>query len=394
MSLSGFADSDGEHFCHLAEDAHVHQLYFNGSGWADQDLTAAGNGPAASGSSGIAGFADSYGEHVCYVTPDGHIHQLYFNGSSWTDQDLTAAGGGPEAAGPSGLSAFADSYGEHVCYIVAAGQHIHQLYFNGKTWTDQDLTAAGNGPAGGAGAWGIAGFADSHGEHVCYLTLDGHIHQLYFNGRSWTDQDLTAAVHGPAAVGSSEVSGFADSYGETSVTESLTSTFTAVLQWRGLDRPRSDRSAAIPPNPNPNPGPNPNPNPNPNPPITSTWLNFDYSADRMDTCRNSYSYVANAKITHVVNGSTSDVELSIDINGVVIATAVVNAGQSTNAFNGYSPTESWAGTVTGGNNPAAGIGPFVVKLGVKLMGLSAPSPSVGLPHVRPAPSPLVQLLDE
>ena len=93
--------------------------------------------PAAGGA--LTSFADSYGEHAYYIGADQHVHQLYFDNKTWVDQDLTAATKGPEAANGSALSSFDDSYGEHA-YYIGADQHVHQLYFSG-TWVDQDLTA-------------------------------------------------------------------------------------------------------------------------------------------------------------------------------------------------------------------------------------------------------------
>ena len=120
------------------------------------------------------------------------------------------------------LSSFADQYGEHVCFVTA-DQHVHQLYYNGASrfdgvsWADQDLTAMANGSAAVGSA--LSSFADQYGEHVCFVTADQHVHQLYYNGANWADQDLTAIaireyIDLPLAGRGTGLSSFADRHGE------------------------------------------------------------------------------------------------------------------------------------------------------------------------------------
>jgi hypothetical protein len=211
-ALSSFADQTGEHVCYLGADQHVHQLYYPGGTWQDQDLTLEADGPLAAGNA-ISGFADfeisgltpAAGEHVCYLTSDQHVHQLYYdfnNSQGWIDQDLTKiaihdppeTAAVPLAAAGSALSGFEDAV-DHICYL-GADQHVHQIFNPGGTWHDQDLTEMASGPLVAGNA--ITGFADDipgGGDHVCYLTSDQHVHQLYStDAANWVDQDLTVTA--------------------------------------------------------------------------------------------------------------------------------------------------------------------------------------------------------
>jgi FAD/FMN-containing dehydrogenase len=60
---------------------------------------------------------------------------------------------------------------------------------------DQNLTQMASGPQAVAGT-AIAAFADQAGEHICYLTPDENIHQLYGAQGSWVDQNMTAPCSG------------------------------------------------------------------------------------------------------------------------------------------------------------------------------------------------------
>jgi hypothetical protein len=99
--------------------------------------------------------------------------------------------------------------------------------------------------------------------------------------------------------------------------------------------------------------------PTPPPPLFE-MLYLDYDSSRPTRSGSTNGPLGGANITNVVNKTSSDVYLSIEVNHVVIKSAQVNAGQSTGAFNGFKVMESWVGTVTGGDDPPNSIGPFDV----------------------------------
>jgi hypothetical protein len=65
--------------------------------------------------------------------------------------------------------------------LPALGQQIHQLSYNGSTWTDQDLNGAL------AQQWAISAFYTTPNDqfHVFYGGLDSaDLQQLFYNGSS------------------------------------------------------------------------------------------------------------------------------------------------------------------------------------------------------------------
>jgi len=126
-----------------------------------------------------------------------HVHQLYYNNSQWVDQDLTTLTGGGIASDFGAIVAFTTPGPQfHVYYVDSTFQHVHQLYYNGSSWSDSDLTAIVNGPT--ADVYGLAGFAIGNFQYVFYVDTSNHVHELdYVN--NWADQDLTATVGGNLA---------------------------------------------------------------------------------------------------------------------------------------------------------------------------------------------------
>jgi hypothetical protein len=178
---------------------HVHQLYNNGTSWSDSDLTASTGGPTAS-AYGITGFSIGNLQYVFYQGSDSHVHELNYNNVNWTDQDLTAlvgrtlAGGGP-------ILAFATKPNNqfHVYYQDSSSLHLHQLYFNGTSWSDSDLTSI----IGGAycyTSW-IAGFAVGNLQHVFCPGFGKYSNNLdmlhiYYNNSTWVYEDVTFQAGG------------------------------------------------------------------------------------------------------------------------------------------------------------------------------------------------------
>jgi hypothetical protein len=138
---------------------------------------------------------------VLFAAPafgQGHLHELYYNGSSWNNVDLTTQMSGPPATYQGGIAAFytADKPSNqfHVYYVDDTASHVHQAYFKDGTWIDQDLTVLGDGPT--AYPFAMSGFAIGNLQHVFYVGTDSHVHQLYYNNHVWADTDLTKLTGG------------------------------------------------------------------------------------------------------------------------------------------------------------------------------------------------------
>jgi hypothetical protein len=135
-----------------------------------------------------------------------HVHQLYYDNSNWTDTDLTSLTGGPSPAFV-GMTAFNTTPNNdlHVFYISYSDSHVHELFYNGSSWVDADITSATGGvPA--ATSWflvPISGFALGNAQYVYFCGNDDDVHEYsYGDGGNWNwvDQNLNAlAVGGGAA---------------------------------------------------------------------------------------------------------------------------------------------------------------------------------------------------
>lgn len=172
---------------------HIHWLHYNNSNWSDQDLTALTGGGIAQSFGAIAAFYTTPNQqlHVYYVATDQHVHQLYYNNTSWIDNDLTSFTGGP-AANPYGLAGFALGNLQYIFY-VSTDNHVHEINYNNSNWVDLDLTAIVGGNLASPAPMVAFATKPNNQFHVYYqdmTSLDEY--QLYFNGRSWSYQDLTA----------------------------------------------------------------------------------------------------------------------------------------------------------------------------------------------------------
>jgi hypothetical protein len=184
FSLPAFAD-------------HVHHLWYNNNNWQDEDLTVETGAPLPYSVAGITAFHTTPNQqlHVYYVANfPQHVHQLYYNGTSWSDEDLTAATGAPDAG--DGISGFNIGNYQYVFYVGLFDTHVHELsYVN--NWTDTDLTATVGGPLATFGGFVAFATKPNNQFHVYYqdTNFPQHLHQLYFNGTVWSDEDLSAATN-------------------------------------------------------------------------------------------------------------------------------------------------------------------------------------------------------
>jgi hypothetical protein len=174
----------------------VHQLFFNGFNWADQDLTLLTSAPANfSWYSQKSGFSVGNYQYVYYIT-GGEVHQMLYDNSGWTDTNLTNLAGVTDYADDGGLLAFTTTPALHV-YFVAHYGVIHQLFSpDGVTWQDVDLTYVANTYS--CACW-MSGFNIGNLQYLYVLDVVGHIHQLFYNNSTWSDQDLTALTKTPPA---------------------------------------------------------------------------------------------------------------------------------------------------------------------------------------------------
>jgi hypothetical protein len=196
-------DQSHVYYLSYSTSAHVHQLFYNGVSWSDEDLTALSGGPVAYGN--VTGFSVGNYQYVYYATPQGNVHQLLYNNSNWVDSDLTALAGSKSVVGLiSGLVAFTTTPALHVYYTDDSGPRggggdIHQLFSNdGVTWQDQNLTVlAGLDPIEGGG-YLQSGFNVGNLQYLHYVDYGNDLHQLSYNNSKWSDADLSVSAKGGA----------------------------------------------------------------------------------------------------------------------------------------------------------------------------------------------------
>ena len=114
------------------------------------------------------------------------IHQLSYNGSSWSDQNLGSA-----LAEQWAISAFFTTPNDqlHVFYGAHVSEDLHQLFDNGSNWADLDLKQA----VDLCKYCGIGGFSVANFQYVFYVGGDACVHQMLYNNAGWVDTNLSIA---------------------------------------------------------------------------------------------------------------------------------------------------------------------------------------------------------
>ena len=78
-------------------DLHIHELWWDTTGWHHNDLSAGTGAPPATPNRNSPGyiFPSQGTQHVNYVGLDNHIHELWWNSAGWHHNDLTDCYGMP-----------------------------------------------------------------------------------------------------------------------------------------------------------------------------------------------------------------------------------------------------------------------------------------------------------
>jgi fucose-binding lectin len=206
-----FSGQQTQHVIYVADhsqqssDLRVQELWRDASGWHHHDLTTDISAPVPSRASAAAYLFGSQGtQHVVYVGTDCHVHELWWDSDGWHHHDLTLASGAPLArpgTSPAGYVAPARGT-QHVDYIGTDGQ-MHEVRWAGGAWARNDPTISGGLAAAAVVATGPTGYVSDTGEQrIAYLAVDGHLHELTWDGYDWSDQSpsqLTGTVVGSNA---------------------------------------------------------------------------------------------------------------------------------------------------------------------------------------------------
>lgn len=190
----------------------LHQLYFNGTSWSDEDLTSLLG--AYCYTDWIAGFAIQNLQHIfCpgYGTYSNNLDMLHihYNNSTWVYEDITYLSGGFETPIMLGSPVTAFHYPgttQLEVYGVTDDNHVHQFTHTTR-WTDLDLTAAIGAPTSTGYGGAVAFPTTPNDQFHMYYQPSTEVYQLYYNGTNWSYEDLTGG--GGQANNNSGMAGFA-----------------------------------------------------------------------------------------------------------------------------------------------------------------------------------------
>ena len=199
-------------FLRNGNDADVHMLSYDNSTWTDQDISVAAGSPGACLNGVIVAFTTTPNNqfHVYYQGGNFEVRQLFFNGTNWSDENLSAETGGPQTQ-PGYWAGFSIGNYQYLFYVDVDNYDLHELYYNNIDWTDIDLSAQIGAPKP-AGAWAIAGFVvpGTQTMEVIYTDSNYHVYQISSSDNvSWSQQDLTTLTRGPLAQPSDPLTAFA-----------------------------------------------------------------------------------------------------------------------------------------------------------------------------------------
>jgi hypothetical protein len=177
-------------------NGHIHEFWWSNNAWHHNDLTVAAAAPLSAANPTGYVFPSQGTQHVNYVGQDTHVHELWWDAAGWHHNDLTAATGSPLARVNHDATGyvFASQGTQHVNY-VGLDDHVHELWWDINGWHHNDLTAATGSPNSAVQPYGYV-FAGTL--HVNYLGVDHHVHELWWDSGGWHHNDLTNAVGAPA----------------------------------------------------------------------------------------------------------------------------------------------------------------------------------------------------
>ncbi len=199
------------HVYYLANNSNdLHELNFKSNTWSDQDLRTVANAPP-SDRGWMAGFATGNQEHLFFTgfspRDKRHMEHLFFNGTKWANQDVTAKVHALPVNPGSAIAAFAVNGSQLEAYGVTNDQDVHQFTFKSGHWSDEDLTALAGQMDFGIGGMAAFRTLPDNQFHLFYSPND--LDQLFFDGTNWTDIDLTTLTGGGIPNGPGGMAGFA-----------------------------------------------------------------------------------------------------------------------------------------------------------------------------------------
>jgi len=204
QNLAGVSPNQGSPPIHDAErqqhvfylggfpSTHVHQLFYNGNDWADEDLTVE-TGALPLAEERLRAFP--YKTTAMFTTTDyasSHLHQMLYNNIDWTDIDLTAITGGPAAWAGSVVASRQPGIA-HLYMDMANPAHSPDIQYQRHELAGSGFDRHHRRTLGSFAHEGMAGFNIGNYSYLYFVSqADGHVHQFLYNNSNWSDEDLTA----------------------------------------------------------------------------------------------------------------------------------------------------------------------------------------------------------
>ncbi len=144
-ALTSYRLGNSQHVFFIGTDNHVHELFIDGGSWADNDLTASANAGAGAvpptPTSDLTGYPLGNSQHVFFIGTDNHVHELFIDGAGWVDNDLTTLASAVPPAPTSDLTGYPLGNGSQHVFFIGTDSHVHELFIACAGWADNDLTA-------------------------------------------------------------------------------------------------------------------------------------------------------------------------------------------------------------------------------------------------------------
>lgn len=130
-----FVSQGTQHVLFVGSDQHVHELWWDNSGWHLEDLTEHTGAPLATGAVHAYPFDPAPNvpeptQHVLYIGFDSHVHELWWDSTGWHHNDLSTVPGTttPVAIGGAAPTGLADTTnGTQHIYYVDVDHHLIAL---------------------------------------------------------------------------------------------------------------------------------------------------------------------------------------------------------------------------------------------------------------------------
>ncbi|MFG2753180.1 hypothetical protein [Streptomyces xanthophaeus] len=199
---TGYAQPSHQHVNYVGTDGDLHELWWNGT-WHYNNLSVSSGAVGDDRPQGtVYGHAHPNGvwQHVYYKGLDNWAHELFWDGGSWHHLNLShhlGAQFGPDGPCHSHFNPVLQS---HNVYFVGSGM-VHELWWHADHgWHTRNLSDETNAPASATLSQANGYTTPRDGVlHVNFRGDDRHIHELYHWELKWRHNDLTAETGAPDA---------------------------------------------------------------------------------------------------------------------------------------------------------------------------------------------------